>query len=265
MQIPLVAGRPFTAQDGINDGSRAVIVNETFARRFWTSRDAVGKRIRHRYPNAPWLTVVGVAKDIKHYGVDQPMIPGVYLPFVQDPQSQMSVVVRTSEAPSSLVPMIRALVRERDPDLAMFGAVTQEERIAQSMWARRLTATLFGIFSGVSLVMALGGIYGVFSYVVGRRVREIGVRLALGAQRRVVLWLVVRQALTLVAMGASLGLLAALLITPLMRRLLFGVSPFDPLTFAGITALLAAVGLAACWLPARRAMHVDPMVALRCE
>jgi len=265
MGISLVAGRSFTDQDGINDGSRAVVVNETFAKRFWPNQDPVGRRISHRYPKAPWMTVVGVARDIKHYGVDQPMIPGVYIPFAQDSQSQMSVVLRSSVAPTSLVSAIRALAQERDADLAVFGVVTMEERLAQSMWVRRLTASLFGIFAGVALVMALGGVYGVFSYVVARRTQEIGVRLALGAQRQEVLWLMMRQGLVLATLGVGLGVIGAVIAAPVTRSLLYSISPLDPYTLGVVPLVLTAVALLACWVPARRASKVDPMVALRSE
>ncbi len=264
MGIPIVAGRGFNDQDGRKEGSQAVIVDEAFAKRSWPNNDPVGKRIRN-HDNAPWLTVVGVARDVKHYGLDQPGRPGVYLPFAQQPQSDLSIVVRSSVLPTSLVPSVRALLSQSDPDLAMLGTVTMEERFSQAMWARRLTASLFGIFSATALIMALGGIYGVFSYVVSRRTQEIGVRLALGAQPREVLWLVTRQALGLATTGIVIGWLGAALLAPLMRSLVIGVSPFDPLTFVGIALLLTAVSLLACWVPACRAMKVQPMVALRCE
>jgi predicted permease len=265
MGIPVLAGRSFTDQDGINDGSRAVIVNETSARQSWPDQNPVGKRIRHSYTNAPWLTVIGVARDVKHYGLDQPVIPGVYLPFAQDPQAHMSLVVRSSVAPTSLVPSIQALVRERDPELPVSGVVTMEERLRQSMWARRLTASLFGIFSGVALVMAAGGLYGVFSYAVSRRTQEIGVRLALGAQGGEILWLVIRQGFVLSAAGIGIGLCGALLATPVTRQLLYGVSPFEPFTIAAVALGLLLVAVLACWIPARRAMRVDPVEALRWE
>jgi predicted permease len=265
MGIPILAGRAFTDQDGIHDGSRAAIVNETFARRSWPDQNPVGKRIRHSYTNAPWMTVIGVARDVKHYGLDQPVIPGLYLPFAQDPQAHMSLVVRSSVAPTSLVPSIQALVRERDPELAVSGVVTMEERLRQSMWARRLTASLFGIFSGVALLMAAGGIYGVFCYAVSRRMQEIGVRLALGAQGGEILWLVIRQGFVLSASGIGIGLFGVLLATPVTRHLLYGVSPVEPFTIAAVTLGLLLVAVLACWFPARRAMKVDPVEALRWE
>lgn len=265
MGVAFTAGRDFTEQDGLTEGARAVIVNSIFAQRFWPDQDPIGKRIRHRGSSAPWMTVVGVVRDVQHYGADQPMIPGVYLPYAQDPQGQMSMVVRSAAPAGALVPGIRALVRERDPNLAVFGVTTMRERLAQSLWVRQLTAALFAIFSGVALVMALAGVYGVFSYVVGRRTREIGVRLALGAPPRGVLWLVVREGLRLTALGIGIGLVGALIVASLMRGLLVGVSPFNPFTFAGVAVLLATVALVACAVPARRAARVDPMAALRCE
>ena len=264
MGISILAGRSFTEQDGRNEGSLAVVVDESFAKRSWPESTAIGKRIR-TYDGAPWLTVIGVAGDVKHYGVDQVGHPGVYLPFAQSAQNQLSIVVRCDAPPTSLVPAIRALVRESDPELPVYGVVTMEKRLSQAMWTRRLTASLFSLFSGVALIMAIGGIYGVFSYVVSRRTQEIGVRLALGAQPRGVMWLVVRQGLGLAAIGISIGLLGALLSVPLMRSLVISVSPFDPLTFVGIALSLAAVSALACWLPARRAMRIQPMEALRCQ
>lgn len=265
MGIPILGGREFTERDGLNEGSRVVIVNETFAKQFWPGQDPVGKRIRHRYAEAPWMTVVGVAHDVKHYGLDQRMTPGVYIPFAQNPQAHMAFVIRSSVSPTSLAPGIRALVRQSDPELPVLGVVSMEERLHRSMWARRLTASLCGIFSGVALLMAAGGIYGVFSYVVNRRTQEIGVRLALGAGRGAILWLVIRQGLVLSALGAAFGLGGALLISPVTRNLLYDVSPFEPFTFATVTLGLLCVAVLACWVPARRAMKVQPMEALRCE
>jgi hypothetical protein len=240
------------------------VVNEAFARRFWPQSDPIGQRIRHRYNDAPWMTVVGVAGDVKHYGLDRPMIPGVYLPYLQDPQNQMAIVIR-SASPGDLVASVRVLLRESDPDLALANVMPMAERLSQSMWARRLSAWLFAIFSGVALVLAVGGIYGVFSFMVNRRRQELGVRLALGAQRPDLLWLVVRQGLRLTGIGAGIGLATALAVAPVTRHALFGVSPLDPATLCIITLCLVLVVMLACWLPARRAAHADPMLALRCE
>jgi putative ABC transport system permease protein len=265
MGIALLAGRTFNDQDGRTEGSLAVIVNETFARRFWPNQDPVGKRIHHRNDKAPWMTVVGVARDVKHYGQDRPMIPGVYLPYAQDRRSAMAVVVRTATEPLELVSGVREVVRRSDPALAIYDVTTMSDRLHQSLWLRRLYSSLIGAFAAVALVMAVGGMYGVFSYVVGGRTREIGVRLALGAQGGSVLWMVLRQGLILAAAGIAIGLCGTLIAVPLMRRLLLGVHGMDLLICALIPFVLTAVALLACYIPARRAAKIDPMVALRCE
>lgn len=262
MGISIQAGRAFSEQDGRNPGSLAVMVNQTFAKQAWPNADPLGKRIRNS-DQSPWLTVVGVARDIKHYGLDRPMIPGVYHPYAQEPDAHLSVVVRSAVPPASLVPAVRALVRRIDPEIPVYGVVTMEERLAESMWMRKLYSTLIGIFAAIALLMAVGGIYGVFSYAVSQRTRELGIRMALGAQRRAVLWLVLRQGLALAGIGIGCGIVGALATAPLMRNLIYGVSPMDPVTFAGIALLLAFVALFACWLPSRRAMNMDPMTALR--
>ena len=265
LDIKLSAGRALTEQDGLNPGAFAVVVNELFARQAWPNQEAVGKRLRHRGENTPWLKVVGVVRDVKHYGADRPMIPGVYLPYNEMPLAGMTVVVRSSVAPAGLVPSIRALLRDADPELPMINVVTMAERLYQSMWVRRLYSLLISIFAGVALAMAIGGIAGVFSYVVSRRIHEMGIRVALGATRRDVVWLVLRQGLALAGLGVCLGLACALATTPLLRSLLFGVSSLEPFTFLAIALSLTGVALVACWVPARRAMSVEPIAALRHE
>jgi predicted permease len=265
MGITIQAGRALTARDGLDDGSRAVVVNEAFARKFWPNMDPVGQRIRHRGEKTPWLTVVGVARDVRHYGLDRPMIPGVYLPYAQEPLNQMAIVLRCAVPPTDLVAAARDLLREIDPDLALANVMPMEERLLQSMWAHRLAAWMFAIFAGVALLLAIGGIYGVFSFMVNRRRQELGVRLALGAQRPDLLWLVIRHGLKLTAVGAGIGLVVALALAPVTRRILVGVSPLDPVTYVVMTAGLVVVVMLACWLPARRAANADPMLALRCE
>ena len=265
MGIPMIAGRTFNDQDGRTQGALAVIVNETFARRFWPNQDPVGKRIRHRGDNASWMTVVGVARDVKHYGSDRPMIPGVYLPYAQLRRSGMTVVVRTAIAPLDLVSGMREIVRRIDPDLPISDITTMSDRLHQSLWLRRLYSSLIGAFAGVALIMAVGGMYGVFSYVVNGRTREIGVRLALGADRGSVHWMVLRQGLILAGLGIGFGLFGTLFAVPLMQRLLLGIHGVDLLLCGVIPLVLTAVALLACYVPARRAARIDPMVALRCE
>ncbi|MBU6398674.1 MAG: ABC transporter permease [Verrucomicrobia bacterium] len=265
MGIRLLKGRTFTERDGLNEGALAVVVNELFVQQFWPNQEALGKRIRSRGSNRPWMTVVGVVHDVKHYGMDRPMIPGVYLPYAQMPLGQMSVVVRAAGPPATILPAVRALLRQTDPELPVFGVATLQERLTRSIWLRRLYSALIGILAGAALLMAMGGIFGVFSYVVGRRNRELAIRLALGASPKSVGWLVLRQGLRLVLTGVGIGLALALATTPLMRSLLFGVSSSDPLTFGAIAVLLGAVALLACWVPAWRATRIHPMEALRCE
>lgn len=265
MGIGLRTGRAFTDQDGRTEGSRAVIVNDTFARRFWPNEDPLGKRIRHRGSDEPWMTVVGVARDVKHYGLDQPMIPGVYLPYAQERCRVMTVVARTAAEPLNLVSSVRETIRRIDPDLPLYDVATMSQRLHQSLWLRRLYSSLIGAFAAVALIMAVGGMYGVFSYVVGGRTREIGVRLALGAPRGSVLWMVLRQGLLLAAIGIGLGLSGTLVTVPLMKRLLLGIHGVDLLLCGVILVLLTVVALLACYVPARRAAKIDPMAALRCE
>jgi len=267
MGITLRAGRTFTDQDGRTEGAAAVIVNETFAQRSWPSQDPIGKRIKSGGPasSAPWMTVVGVARDVKHYGLDQPMIPGVYIPYAQDRQSLMAVVVRTAIDPLDLVSGVREIVRRSDPDLPIFDVQSMAGQLQRSLWLRRLYSELIGVFAAVALVMAMGGLYGVFSYVVNGRTREIGIRIAVGAQTRSVLWMVIRQALLLSAIGIGIGLVGTVVAVPLTRRLLLGVHVADLLIFAAVPLFLVAVVLLASYFPARRAAKVDPLTALRYE
>ncbi len=265
--IAMQAGRTFNDQDGLTDGARAVIVNETFARRCWPNQDPIGMRIKEggTTSNAPWMTVVGVAQDVRHYGLDRPMIPGVYIPYAQDRQSLMAVVVRTTTDPLALVSSVRGIVRRIDPDLPIFDVETMTDSLRRSLWLRRLYSELIGVFAAVALVMALGGLYGVFSYVVNGRTREIGIRIAVGASTRSVLWMVLRQALILSAIGIAVGLVGTAIAVPLMRGVLLGIHPADVLILAVVPVFLIAVVSLAGLLPARRAAKVDPMVALRCE
>ena len=248
MGIALLAGRTFNDQDGRTEGSLAVIVNETFARRFWPNQDPVGKRIRSRNDQGPWMTVVGVARDVKHYGQDRPMIPGVYLPYAQQRRSGMAVVVRTAVEPLDLVSGVREIVRRSDPNLPIFDITTMSDRLHQSLWLRRLYSSLIGAFACVALIMAVGGMYGVFSYVVGGRTREIGVRLALGAHSGSVVWMILRQGLVLAGLGIGLGLSGTLLAVPLMRRLLLGIHGVD-LLVCGLIPVLCDCGDPAGLLP----------------
>jgi predicted permease len=265
--VPLRAGRAFTEQDMQKDAPAVVIVNETFARNNWGEADATGKRIRFGgdtdEPN--WITVVGVARDIQHYGLEREMRPGVYLPFAVQPQATMTLVLQTALDPLTLVDAARAVLREMDPEVAMYSIHTMEQRLRESLWLRRAYSWLFGVFSAVALVLAVGGIYGVVSYTVGQRTREIGIRIALGAERRQIQGLVLRHGMRMAGLGLVLGLAGAWFASHWLESLLFGVSARDVRTYAAVAAGLAAVALLANLLPATRAARVDPTTALRYE
>jgi predicted permease len=265
MGIRLKAGRFLEEADGRNGGS-AVIVNETFARTFWPGvADPVGRRIRNNGRSAPWMTVVGMVGDVRHYGLERPMRPGVYIPMVQSPNTTMAVVIRTVGDPAAFTPTARGLVRGMDPDLALYQVRTMDEALRRSMTQRALYSWLLGVFAAMALVLALGGTYGVTSYLVSQRTREIGIRVALGARGRDIINTVLRNSLTVVGAGVLIGVVASIGAARQLADRLFGVPPHDPriLTLA-VVILLAAAALAN-WLPARRAARLDPMRALRAE
>jgi putative ABC transport system permease protein len=265
MGIPVLAGRDFSDADA-RDSMRVTIIDERLAREYWPNESPLGKRVRFGPPesNEPWHTIVGVVGAVKHESLSLTQRKTVYLPHAQVTIDDMTLAVRAAN-PENLTPVIRGQVKAMDPDLPIINVRTMTEVVSRSVWQPRLYAILFGVFAAVALALASIGIYGVMAYSVSERTREIGVRVALGAQRRDVLKLVVAQGMTLTLIGAGVGLGAALALTRLMQTLLFEVSATDPLTFAVLAALLSVVALLACYLPARRATKVDPMVALRCE
>jgi predicted permease len=263
--ISFLAGRPFTEADGAGPDSTTVIVNETFAKRFWPNADPIGKRIKYRGDKAQWMPVAGVMRDVKHYGLDQEMRPNVYLPHRFFSRGQMTVVMRTGNDPQAMVSAARDTVRGLDPALPMFRITTMKEQLDRSLWSRRVTAWLFGVFAGVAVALTLGGVYGVLSYAVAQRQREIGIRMALGAQPGHVLGHVLRQGMTMVVAGIVAGLGATLALARAAEALLFQVSARDPLTYAAVVAGLVTVAFLANLAPARRAAAVDPMRTLRAE
>ena len=216
-------------------------------------------------PTAKWLTIVGVVGNVKHRGLNVEAKPEFYLPHTLYPEASMTLVARTASDPAGLTSAIRKEVAALDSDLPVYNARTMEEVISDSVAPQRLSTLLLGLFAALALVLAAVGIYGVISYSVTQRTHEIGIRMALGAQTHDVLRLVIGHGMLLVAIGVSVGLLAALAMTRLMASLLYGVSARDPVIFGGVAIVLAAVALLACYIPARRAMKVDPNVALRYE
>jgi len=269
MHIPLRAGRDLTPQD--TAGAPLVgVVNEAFAREYFPGASPVGARVRWARMEGPpqWITVVGVAGDVKHFGLDQPEAPAIYTPYAQSLQSWkrwMFLAVRSDAEPAALVGAVKARVWSVDPRIPLTKVLTMEEVAAASVAGRRFQTALLGVFALVALLLAAVGVYGLVSYSVGRRTHEIGVRMALGARRRDIFGLVVRQGLLLASAGLAAGLAGAFALTRLLAGLVYGVSPTDPATYAALTLFLLLVVLLACLVPARRATKVDPMVALRYE
>ncbi len=264
MGVRLVSGRFFGSEDERPGGEPTVIVNESFARLFWPGADAVNRRVRIAgWPG--WRRVIAVVGDVKHYDLERPMPAGFYVPYGQAPAHAMYGVVRTQGDPLVLVPALRETVRAADPDLPMHDIKMMSRRVRDSMLLRVMCSWMFGAFGIIAATMAFAGIYGVISYWVGQRTQEIGIRMALGAQAPEVIRMVIRQGLRLVVIGLGLGLIGALGLSRLLGSILYGVSPTDPLTFAGVGLLLIAAGTLACYIPARRAARIDPISALRYE
>jgi putative ABC transport system permease protein len=266
MGIPLRNGRAFTLQDA-RSPAESVIVNEAFEKHHFPGQSAVGKRIRLRARGAEarWQTVVGVVSDVRQSGLAGDVMSEVYSPELEDVGGELSFVIRAIGEPASLISAVPRVVAEVEPNQALHNVMTMEQRLANVTTSQRLNTVLLGSFAGVALLLAVVGIYGVMSYAVTQRRREIGVRMALGANRGDVSRLVIGEGMKLVLSGALLGLGGALALTRLLKTLLFGVSATDPLTFIVIAALLLIVALLACWIPAWRATKVDPLIALRHE
>ncbi len=263
MGTRLVDGRDFTERDS-KDAPRVVIVNETLARRYWPGENPIGKRIRIGRESNPFSEVVGVAEDGKYVTLGEGATPYMFLPFEQNYDGRMTLVVRGAD-PKQLVPSIREEVRALDATLPVFGVKTIQEFMTRSLVGAQAIATFVGGFGLLAMLLAAIGIYGVMNYSVSIRTREIGIRMALGANRYEVLNMILKQGMFLAGIGLVIGLGGAYFLTTTMASLLFGVSARDQITFIAISLLLALVALAACYIPARRATKVDPMIALRYE
>jgi putative ABC transport system permease protein len=262
LRIPLISGRNFTSHD---DGSapNVAIVNDIFARRYFGQADPLGHRIR--ILDGSWYSIVGVVPNTRYLPLTTEPSPEVFICDVQHPQWDMTLIVHATSDPASLAAAVRGKVHEVDPNQPVDHVATMEERFSQAVAPQRFNALVLVIFAGMAVILAGVGVYGVMAYSVTRRTHEIGVRMALGAQRQDVLQFVLRHGALLVASGIGLGVAGALALTRSLSSLLYGVKPTDPLTFIGVSLILISVALMASYIPARRATKVEPMVALRHE
>ncbi len=269
MGIPMIKGRDFDDRDR-HGSTPVVIVSETFARQHFPNEEVLGKRIKPGISSiededSPMREIVGVAGDVRNQNLSTESKPAYYVPQTQVPFSSMIGVVKTTDDPRSLISAVTKEVAAMDQDIPLFGVKSMEEYLSASVAAPRFSTTLLTIFAGVALVLTIVGLYGVMSYSVAQRTNEIGIRMALGAQSRDVLLMIVKQGGVLILLGLAIGLAGAFALTRLIASLLFGVTAKDPLTFVAVSVILAIVALLACYIPALRATKVDPMNALRCE
>lgn len=268
MRIPLLAGRLFDDSADSERAPKHVIVNEAWAKQYFHGEDPLGKRIRFTYSlTQPYREIVGVVGNTAEAGLDGGDEPSLFLPFAQDANSFIPYIVRTGGNPANAISAVRASLHGLDPQLALIEPFTMDQIIAQSpsVFLRRYPAFLIGSFAALALILAMVGLYGLISYSVAHRTRELGIRIALGARRYDVMRLVLGEGARLTIMGVFAGLAAALGLTQLMRSLLFGVNAVDPVTFAAVAVVLSLVGMVACYIPARRAMRTDPAATLRYE
>jgi putative ABC transport system permease protein len=266
MGISLIRGRTFTEADD-EKAPYVGMINTMMAQRFFPGADPVGKRcmIGHPGEKNDWMTIVGVAGDTSLYGLANPARLEIYVPFRQAPRTDMNLVVKSGVGPAALSSAIRDVVGAIDKDQPVSETSTMEQLVSDSVATRRITLVLLGLFSGLALILAAIGIYGVISYSVAQRTHEIGIRTALGAQRNDLMAMILKQGFTTGVIGVGIGLAAALGLTQLMKSMLFGVGATDPLTFIAVALTLMSVAIAASYVPARRAMRVDPLVALKYE
>jgi putative ABC transport system permease protein len=267
LRTPLLHGRFFSEGDNV-DAPGVAIINDALAKKYWLNEDALGKRITFsdtRKPDVKWLTIVGIVRSIRHRGLDVDPAPEYYLPLAQRPQSSMILAVRSVQDSRGLASAIRREIQSIDPDQPIANVRTLENVTADSVAPRRMSMVLLGAFAGIALLLAGVGVYGVISYLVVQRTHEIGVRMALGAQVRDVLRLVVKQGMNPVLLGLVIGLAATFGAGHLIAAQLYQISPHNPLLIAATAAALAIAALLACLIPARRATRVDPIVALRAE
>ena len=263
MDIPLVRGRDFSPQDRTG-APPVVVVNEEFARRYFPNQNATGQRLRQG-SDGPYMEIIGVVRNTKYRSLRESPLPFIYIPLAQEYQRGMTLVMRADDDPAALAASVRSAISALNRDVPVYAVKTMTEQISAALATDRMIAALLSVFGGAALLLAVVGLYGVMAYSVAQRTHEIGVRMALGAQPRDILRLVVGQGLRMILVGAAVGLALAFAATRVVASLLFDLSATDPLAFAGVTLLLALVALLACYVPARRATKVDPMIALRYE
>ena len=267
MRIPLVAGREFNERDD-RHAPHVIIINQTLARKFFSGENPIGKHMKPGMnvdKSDSTCEIVGVVRDVKHRNLWQPPDPESYVPYEQNPIGAMDIVVRSEADPMTLLPAMRAQVLALDAELPIYKAQRMEEYVAASVAQRRFTSLLCSIFAGAGLLLAVVGLFGVMSYSVAQRTHELGVRVAVGAAKADILRLILKEGMGITIVGIVVGLFGTLAVSTILKSQLYGVSARDPLTFLGVILLLAMVALAACYIPARRATRVDPMVALRYE
>jgi putative ABC transport system permease protein len=264
MNSPLTLGRGFSEHDD-KDATRVVVVNQTMARRYWPNQNPIGKRLRLGSERNPWMEVVGVVQDGKYLTFGEPPTDYMFIPFWQNYDGQMTLILHTAGAPEALAASIRREVKALDEQLPVYGVRTMPQYLDRILSLPKSVAAMVSIFGLLALVLASVGLYGVMSYTVAQRTREIGTRIALGASRRDILKLVLHQGSILILAGVVIGLAGAIALTRFMQSLLYGVSTTDPFIYIGVAAVLAAIALLACYIPARRATKVAPMEALRYE
>jgi putative ABC transport system permease protein len=264
LSIPLLRGRLFNELDD-DKAPQVAVINEAFARTYWPGQDPLGKRFKSMRAESPWITVVGMIANARTESLAEAGVPQIYLAVYQTGAKHLAILLRGHLDTAAIPEEVREQVQAVDPTLPVFGAQTLNATVSAALSERRLSMEMVGLFALTALLLAALGIYGVISYMVSERTHEIGIRLALGAQRRNILRMVMRLGLELAVAGAAVGIVASLIVSRLMGGVLYGVRPTDPLTFAGVVLLLIGVALLACYIPARRAIRVDPLVALRHE